>query len=184
MPGSDPDSSLPNDGPLPPLDPELLDLERRLGDLVPAAPRPGWIEAVTGKAGHGNAPNREIGVEGAGQRGWVKFAPLGMAAVVMITGGLLASRLDRTSTGERDGKVVAAAPEVAVAETQLVSVSLENTLRETEPEAVVEVEGYGLMRPVMLHFETAQCWIDPETETSVQVIHPWQELVLYPVNTY
>ncbi len=57
-------------------------------------------------------------------------------------------------------------------------------LRETEPEDVVEVEGYGLMRPVTLHFETAQCWIDPETETSVQVIHPWQELVFYPVNTY
>lgn len=182
MSPSDPNSSSPNDEPLPPLDPELLDLERRLGALLPAAPRSGWSDATIGQRRRGSASNAEIGVEGVGQRGWLKFAPLGIAAVVMITGGLLASRLDRTSTGKE--KEFVETPQAAVAETQLVTVSLENMLRETEPEDVVEVEGYGLMRPVTLHFETAQCWIDSETETSVQVIHPWQELVFYPVNTY
>jgi len=163
----------------------MLDLERRLGNLVPAAPLPGWIDRaieIRGGVSRSDAKNA-LENEKAGRRGWLKFAPVGIAAVVMITGALLATRVERSSTGS-GGLGSGDDSTLAATSGQLVPVSMENALRETELAEVVAVEGYGLMRPVMLHFETAQCWIDPETETSVQVIRPWQELVFYPVETY
>lgn len=182
MPTPESNSSSPNDDSLPPLDPEMLDLERRLGGLIPTAARSGCIDVAIERRNPGSGSDGVVVSEAVVRRGWLKFAPLGIAAVVMLTGGLLASKLERSST--RDDTHLAKVSEVAATHRQMVTISLENVLRETESDDVVEVEGYGLMRPVMLHFETAQSWIDPETETSVQVIRPWQELVFYPVATY
>ena len=65
-----------------------------------------------------------------------------------------------------------------------VEVSSERSLREIEENDIVVVDGVGPMRPVVLHYESAQCWVDPDTQTSVQVIVPWQEMIFYPVSTY
>ena len=67
---------------------------------------------------------------------------------------------------------------------RFVEVSSERSLRNVEEEDIVVVEGIGPMRPVLLHYEAAQCWVDPDTQTSVQVIVPWQEMIFYPVSTY
>jgi len=176
----DPESSSPDDDSLPPFDAELLDLERDLEALVPMEPESGWIDAVADR-------RKENGVAGEAvvrraPSGWSNILLPGLAALVAILVVIIGGTLEWSSDSEREA--TDQLTQVPGEATQLVPVSTENMLLQTEPDEVVEVEGYGLMRPVMLYFETAQCWIDPETETSVQVIHPWQELVLYPVDTY
>ena len=168
MPKSDPDRSADD---VPPLDAELKDLEKRLGQLQPTPPGLGCIDiAMARKA----AKSRGETVSDEAPR-WVKFVPLGIAALVMTTGILLVGKLANSPTIHAN---------IDVDFDDMIPVSMENSLRETESSDIVVVDGLGPMHPVMLHFETAQCWIDPETNTSVQVIQPWQELVFYPVATY
>lgn len=171
MPNSDSDLDLDSSADdVPPLDAELRDLESRLGRLQPTPPALGAIEIAMARK---TAKSRRDAMVSGDAPRWVKFVPIGIASLVMVTGILLIGKL-------ANSPVIAARVDFD----SMIPVSMENSLRESEPSDIVVVEGRGPMHPVMLHFETAQCWIDPDTKTSVQVIQPWQELVFYPVDTY
>lgn len=132
---------------------------------------------------------------------WTRLVPLGIAALVVFSGIGLLHRLANLpalhpAATSPEAFAYGAAAGLAGSDSSVGNasaipashdffpISAESSLREVEEEEIVNVAGLGPMRPVLLHYEAAQCWIDPETNTSVQVIQPWQELVFYPVSTY
>ena len=179
------------------LDSELQRMEKMLGKMRPCRPRAsfsrrlearlsGELRRKSGRLGaslFGNHPML-TSVERR-RRLWSRVVPLGIAALVTLSGVVLLHRLANlpavapqssfSSSVDAKGEMI---------DLPFVEVSSERSLRGVEEEDIVVVDGVGPMRPVLLHYEAAQCWVDPDTQTSVQVIVPWQEMVFYPVSTY
>ena len=189
---------------------ELQRIEEMLGELRPTEPRAAFSRRVEARlAGEQRRKSRRGGAflfenhpahsadwaDSATERRrrrrlWSRAVPLGIAALVTLSGVVLLHRLANLPPLEAaplNSQAVDATSIDGAAEpvgSRFVEVSSERSLRDVEEEDIVVVDGVGPMRPVLLHYEAAQCWVDPDTQTSVQVIVPWQEMIFYPVSTY
>ena len=181
---------------------ELRRMEEMLGELRPTEPRSAFSRRLEarlkgeqrrkssrgGAALFGNHPALSA-AERRRQR-WSRVVPLGIAALVTLSGVVLLHRVANlppvapAPTPPALVDVSAGNEGAEPVDLPFVEVSSERSLRNVEEEDIVVVDGVGPMRPVLLHYEAAQCWVDPNTQTSVQVIVPWQEMIFYPVSTY
>jgi hypothetical protein len=181
---------------------ELQRIEEMLGKLRPTEPRAAFSRRIEARlAGEKRRISRRSGAslfEGhpahspaaRRRRRWSRAVPLGIAALVTLSGVALLHRVANlpplASVASYSQAVDDPSNDWAAdpVDPTFVEVSSERSLREVEEEDIVVVDGLGPMRPVLLHYEAAQCWVDPETQTSVQVIVPWEEMIFYPVSTY
>ena len=183
------------------LDDELRRMEEMLGKMRPSKPSATFssrlearLAGLAGLAGERRRKSRRSGAFLLGnhpalsaaerrRRRWARAVPLGIAALVTLSGVVLLHRLANlppaAPVSAYPSVVDATSSEAPAGSADLpfVEVSSERSLREVEAEDIVVVDGVGPMRPVLLHYEAAQCWVDPDTQTSVQVIVPWQEMV-------
>ena len=165
------------------LDEELQRIEEMLGKLRPTEPRAAFSRRLKARlSGERRRKSRRSGaflfdnhstlsaVERRRRR-WSRVVPVGVAALVALSGVVLLHRLANlpaVAPAPPHSESADASSSDGGAESTdrlFVEVSSERSLREIEENDIVVVDGVGPMRPVVLHYESAQCWVDPDTQT-------------------
>lgn len=171
-------------------------LERRLAQLVPRvlsedlladlrSSSPDQLSA-TGASVENDPSRTELLVAGESFQSVRRFLPFTIAALITVSGVALVHFLTGSAVDSpiASGGIVAA-PVSGNLFDRMVPISTESSVQEIESSGdLVAVAGHGPMQPVVLRYEISECWVDPLTNTSVQVIRPREELAFRQVPTF